>query len=66
MPTFSKRNPEKGSVLLETIVFVFILVTFTVGAARIHRSFARRFDAIVRARNQQVGALRAGLRGQAP
>jgi Tfp pilus assembly protein PilX len=53
------KNPDRGGVLLETILFVLILALFALGTARIHSALGARFASIVRHRNEAIRAARA-------
>jgi hypothetical protein len=49
---------ERGGTLLELFILVFVLATFAAGAARVHVSLSRRFDRIVRDRNETIHSAR--------
>jgi hypothetical protein len=59
-------NDEKGGILLELVLFAFVLVLFTAGALRIDAAWGRRFDRLVRERNEAIRAARRGSAGARP
>ncbi|MGZ3651833.1 MAG: hypothetical protein ACXVB9_22425 [Bdellovibrionota bacterium] len=53
-----RTENERGGILLELIIFAFILAVFTAGAGRINAAFERRFGRILAARNEGIAAAR--------
>jgi hypothetical protein len=52
------RN-ERGSVLLELVGTVFLFLLLFQGLVQAHRAWTKRFEAIVRHRNESLERLRA-------
>ena len=48
------ETKESGGVLLELVIFAFLMVFFAAGATGIHAALGRRFAAIVGARNEGI------------
>lgn len=48
------RKQEKGGVLLELTIFIFLVALLTAASIRMHRSFHGRFTRIVQERNEGI------------
>lgn len=51
------RN-ENGGILLELTIMAFLVMAFSAGTVRIHRSFHARFEKIIEHRNKGIRAIR--------
>jgi hypothetical protein len=51
-------RPENGGIFLEFLIFTFILALFTAGAAKVHNSFHKRFEAVLVDRNSGIAQIR--------
>ena len=45
---------EEGGILLELFLFTLLLSIFSVGALEIHRTYRKRFRAIIEHRNKNI------------
>jgi hypothetical protein len=51
---------EKGSLLVETTIAIFLTLVFLAGTARLHASWKKRHRAILEHRNEAIDSLRSG------
>ncbi|RZA06794.1 MAG: hypothetical protein EOP11_09415 [Proteobacteria bacterium] len=49
---------ERGSVILEAFLFLFIVAVFFKGAANVNRRLQSRTEAIIRHRNETIAKIR--------
>lgn len=52
-------NTEKGSVLVETILAIWLALLFLLGTVEIHRAWKKRHGRILEHRNREVLRLRS-------